>query len=518
MSDLTKPFIGYPQAPRPKGPVKTYEDTWLDSFLKGVMGEDPSGSVLEDNRQSKVDANRVGRVATVLGDLAIIPQALGAVAKVPAVAGAIQKIVGPTTALKVPPALAKSQQGAITVGGPKDLYASHAFRPEKAPDIARSGFLDAPSIGISSREANDYAPHNPQFIFRPGLLDSNKQVGTLINRDGYFHNPTSQLWPGGPASNETLQESLQHLLAKNKKYYGLDDLRLGQGIPSAGQGLAIAASPAFKSFREFEKSPLGAGALRTSKRSRDASWDKLNQELKDVHRVYGPDDLEQQFLRKPASERTPAEQWMWDVASRQPSAMAEFKVLQQLPLTPADAAVFVPNINHSTLRNLTDLRDAGFQFFTKGNFERGVSPALARMNEGLGQFAIPGSDETFKKLPGVASSTGELRVPKKLVEDMPKYDREAWLDFLNPRAGSSPPVSKARFVPEPLVPMTPAEAAAEKALLASPATDPTHPNWLAQFPDAETAAEAVLHQLKEGKLTKEQYFKLSDLVDERWPM
>jgi hypothetical protein len=74
MSD--KPFIGYPQALKPPGKRKLYQDTWLDDFVKGLFGaEAPTGSVLEPDREKRVKASNAGQITSIATDALDLPKA-----------------------------------------------------------------------------------------------------------------------------------------------------------------------------------------------------------------------------------------------------------------------------------------------------------------------------------------------------------------------------------------------------------------------------------------------------------
>lgn len=445
---MAEPFIGYPNAPKPKkGPIKTYEDTWLDSFLKGVFGEEtPSGSVLEEGREAKVRAGNIGQAAGIASDFSsfIKPVALAGAG----LAG-LMSLPFKETAKRV----GGKQTGAIRVGGAKDLYASHATRPENVPDIVRSGYLDAPSIGISSREANDYSRSNPQFIFRAGSIDPEKQFGTLVNRDGYFSNPRSSPWPGAQGDAEFLKgEVASALKAAQRETPGVTDLRLGQMWPNASQGLSIATSPAYLSMKDFEKSAFGADLLRIPKSKREPYWVSLSLDLKDEANRLGLDSttyakmLAEKHLKGQPMKNYEAQ--LVARAARSPSAMAEFKMLEQLPLNPADQAIYVPSLGIN-LDNLIPLRDAGFQMFTKGNL----------LDEAGNMSWAP--ETAAKRLANVPTPQGTFNIPdpQKLVSWMKGDARERWLDFLNPGAGGSAPLSmssrNAAAATPPINPMVP---------------------------------------------------------------
>ncbi len=77
-------FFGNPHLSRQgdrgrKNLARTYEDTWLDSAIKGFLGqEEASGSVMEPGYEKKAKANSVGQAAGIFTDIAGPAKALAA--------------------------------------------------------------------------------------------------------------------------------------------------------------------------------------------------------------------------------------------------------------------------------------------------------------------------------------------------------------------------------------------------------------------------------------------------------
>lgn len=430
MSD--KPFIGYPGAPHPKkrpdsGPPKLAQDTWLDDFIKGFLGEtEASGSVLDEQTRDKhVTANDIG-------------QRLGAVANFPS-PKALLPLIG--------------MAGAIRIGGAKDLLSHHAFGAHYAPDIAKSGYLDTPSIGVTSRQVNDYAPLSPQMIFSAGKVDPIRLPGQMVNRDGYFYNPSGRkIWdPSIEFDPETLKASIEYGKSMGAAHTGRQELRLGQMWPADGQALAIAASPSFESFHEFEKSPYGAQLLRVPARLRESYWNATSKNIREAthermdttgkyltQREFTEDLIRRMDAGDKISE---AEAKLWMRAANSPSGMAEFKVMDKLPISPADTSIYVPpgSLGEDKLKLLEGFRDAGYPMFTDSHLASDTFPQ-AGMSP---QMWLP------KRLMSVASDRGGFNLPK--LGEIPagknagleKWQRENWNSFITPGAGGSPPLSVA---------------------------------------------------------------------------
>lgn len=305
----------------------------------------------------------------------------------------------------LPPALASNKQsGAITIGGNPDNYLTHAFNPVKAGDIAQSEKLISPSLGISNGIPNDYNPHSPQFIFRPGAFDVNTHSGALLNRDGYFANPKGLVEQPDGTYKYSPEEHIAEIMDADKaaaKTYGFQDWRLGQHEPGGSHTLAIGASPSFKSFAEFEASPLGQGALERydpTKGSHQPLWDEAKAAVKS-------EDLTDNHLRAMIMANnkghTP-DQWeapltdIWRKSEQAPSAMAELKFRENLPLNPQDAFIHVPKLmenNPGALSQLMDLRDKGYRFVPESDLVGHDNPskALARIATPEGTFDYPPS-------------------------------------------------------------------------------------------------------------------------------
>lgn len=479
MTDPTKPFIGFPNAPKPKkGFRKVYADTWLDDFLRGLLGDtEPSGGTVLDP-DDKARRNRVKDIGEQAGILTSIPQQILGLGALPLLGGAIRK------------------------GGAKDLVQMHGTRRDNLPKIAESGFLKSPSIGITSRRANDYSSGVPQFIFAAGKADPANVPGTLTNRDGYTYNP----YNSSTKNPAAFQDELEYQLKELNRLYGVDDLRLGQYWPGLSQGFSIAASPKFRSYADFEKSPGGAATLRVPESRQDPYWRGITRDLGENAEVMGvssPENyaksLVKRALTKGPDHLTGFEGQLWERASRAPSAMAEMKVHGDLPINPKDTALFLPDwAQDETLRLAEPFRDAGFKIFNPFNLARDFrdDPSLYYK-----YGKSPNSEAIYaKRLPLVADPRGGFNLPADLTlrpgDTDVKIARDTWNDFITGgKAGGSPPLSKApKF------------------------SDDVKETWINFAKDPKEAEKNLEHNWKMGFLTETEYNEGVAFIDKKWPV
>lgn len=427
MTDPTKPFIGFPNAPKPKkGFRKVYADTWLDDFLKGLLGDtEPSGGTVLDP-EDKSRRNRVKDIGEQAGILTSIPSQLLGLGALPLLGGAIR------------------------LGGAKDLVASHVSADPKA--LAKSGFLDAPSIGITANRGSAFASMRaPQLIFAAGKLDPMRQnyPTVLINRDAYIGSPSGRPGGGPKWDQGYFDHRWQSRMDEVKEAYGpgWPDLRMAHSFPTSGHGLAIAASPNFRSFREFERSPMGAQLLR--KRAGVDAWayqSALDKDIAEQARLVGGLGLSGHEYAKLLAKRyynqgrdhlSNFELQLWDRASRSPSDMAELKHYGKVPLRPIDTAVYLGN-DPFEFRNWEGFRDAGFPMFTEFHLPHQSGRSMGSgIEKQLPKIANPHGTFTLPK---------DMRLPERKIPnggDPDKDFAEAWNAFIAPRAGTSPPLVKA---------------------------------------------------------------------------
>ena len=246
----------------------------------------------------------------------------------------------------MPSALAGSrtaQRGAITVGGNPDLYPYHGTSAAKlletlpTRDPAKAGIaeLSGPSIGISKGGVDTSFAHGQGggvlLIPRVGAYDPAAYPATLFNRDAYTPRFQSAKAPTIKDKAAVLEEAGGDFELGGSYYAGnpgsvLPDFarrrnreRLSPQLPrdlrvreftgnSTGNWAhdeAIKGSPAFRSFKQFENSPLGA-ALLMDKRYPDLAEGAIEhwQGQGALDKIFGQGFTD--FLNKPQTKWDPA--------------------------------------------------------------------------------------------------------------------------------------------------------------------------------------------------------------------
>lgn len=437
--DLSVPFFGNPNISRQgdKGRQnlkKEYEPSWLDSFLEGFFGGDaPAGSVLDPKTDKRQTAKDIGNAVGIATDLVGPAKALGlaALAAVPAIgasaiSGGVKNLMG--------------QSGAIRIGGAKDLMLSHAFYPGAGETIAKSGFLAAPSLGITSNKPSTFDRTRPELVFRAGAVNPEGHPSALLNRDGWFANPhgmvdsfsgrdiynfpeIAKVWDS-KTFREELKASLRDYKSAGHSKYA-EDLRLGQfESPDDynAKALAIALSPKFSTFKEFEKSMQGAQLLRENPQGMRQLWEESKDLAQKLADTYG-NNPNKAILDRLASGEDPAKfpfhlQSLYHRQLNAPSDMAELKIFDKLDLNPADAFVYVGGgvqKADETTKGLQAFADKGYKL---------VDPFTAMK---------PSTLEAFDKHPNYL-----MRPDQFAASDVPRISNEKGTFSFPPQVGADP--------------------------------------------------------------------------------
>lgn len=181
-----------------------------------------------------------------------------------------------------------AQRGALRVGGDPRLMPSHETGTENLAQTLNNGTMElySPSIGVkkdSLMSGFDGSGLNVKLIPKVGAYDPQNSVSTMFNRDAYT--PRYGDYAGkiskytedigeGPQEAAKLRLGDRFTASSPEKFKGAetgahnhhDKLEriykaLGGGDDKIPQAIAIADSPAFRSFEHYENSPLGAKLL-----------------------------------------------------------------------------------------------------------------------------------------------------------------------------------------------------------------------------------------------------------------
>lgn len=415
--DLSVPYIGYPSGPKPPSIPPRLPDRGT-SLLRGILGMDPEWqSVMDPSAADNKKASNAG--ATISDLLNLFP--LASALKGPKVARSLSV-----------PRLEANQKGAINLGGDPKLYLNHATDSSAIPHIIHSGkfagkdgALIGPSLAVSHERGNAFKPDYPNFIFKAGFGDKIMGAGaTHVNRDGYFTNPMGSKTDPSTGLKyfdpEFHAELLKYYQNKNIKAYGTPDLRLGQEAWSGkSQAGAIAFSPNFRTMKEFEESPFGAGALRRSKGPHPAD----NPSYKQYDKWLGDNGLGQEdvleIYRKlnRGLPLTQLEETAVKLGRALPSEMSELKVPQLVGFKNTDAALYAPDSNFD-LYNFESARDAGFPIVSK--------PDLARLDPSFsGDFTASAEKMLYR----LAPPQGGIWVPPRAPVE-PNGNSKTFMDFI----------------------------------------------------------------------------------------
>ena len=273
----------------------------IDSLGALYRGGQPSGAV-----ERLVEALGVGKPAAN-APVAVQKAADAGEAASPALPFVPKAAKGLVNAMVAAPRAGSraGQIGAIRVGGAPDLYATHSVAPsslfsyneKRVPggrawqkELAGTLELSNPSIAIRSDTLSNPFGHDLRLIPRQGAFDPATSASTLFNRDAYT--PRARDYEGSIAAADFNKRvagngevrPVDRFAAKHRLVERLfmdpaalhgterlpdavidDNVRAifdGRVTRSLGHDTAIAASPSFRSFRDFERSRAGAATLR----------------------------------------------------------------------------------------------------------------------------------------------------------------------------------------------------------------------------------------------------------------
>jgi hypothetical protein len=222
-----QPFIGYPNAPKPKkGPARLYQDTWLDDLIEGFLGkEQPGGSVLDEDRARRQRMNEIGQVAGITTDALSLPKAaLGALGLGGMLVGAPPNL---QEAAKRLMARGASNKNILDATGLVQVPNGNSFFPTFGKQINMMGSDINPEplakLGFGNARVGDVLSAPELFKHAPQLQDIPvKQLHPLAQMSGVSasYNPKSgiglpRLSPTAPTrqlldTHSSLIHELQH--------------------------------------------------------------------------------------------------------------------------------------------------------------------------------------------------------------------------------------------------------------------------------------------------------------------
>lgn len=215
--------------------------------------------------------------------------------------------------------------GALRKGGNQELVAWHNSDPKKLAELAaNTPVLSNPSIGISKFDPFQFGGSDAvSLLFKPSEhLDPALTRGHLYNRDAYTTRVRANIADA------------------------FDDIRFSETAAprEASHLLSIAASPKFRSLKEFEESPTGAAILTTPKQKDktaeqyEALGDRLAQSAYGDEFVPSTALARQQWARdmieqmQGAPDNTGLGAELLKALQTNPSDYAELKKLGDMPL------------------------------------------------------------------------------------------------------------------------------------------------------------------------------------------
>ena len=273
----------------------------------------------------------------------------------------------------------KYMQGSITKGGDKDLFLTHTTPPE---GILDTNSFDDPSLAVSrleqpfslGRGATDIQLYLDPRKFDPASNPNSK----LFNTDVYAYR-TDDL----DGAKEYIKQ-----LRNNPKF--TEHFPLPSYPTTYGRAASIIASPQFKSFDEFQKSPYGAGVL-VDKRTQGKDYTDWNNALvRELHHEYGHNNYD--FADTSLAEEpelldmlqglinAPKNKHLAEIARQQPQDYAELKYTAGMPLDMSHiiGATATGSAPPAVAREaLAKLRDKGiFTFDNPAEARAGVNKIL----------------------------------------------------------------------------------------------------------------------------------------------
>lgn len=430
----------------------------LGNLLSLTVGSPPTSEDLEKDPNAKSGAAKFldklsygERVTSGSGEtLHVDPEALDVAGLIPSPAKAAAAVKGVAGALaaKLPMAAAI---GAIRKAGDPELFLHHGTNSYDGIKTAvEKGGLLSPSLAVTRGPLyNSFSGDGGvTLLAKEGAFDPAYSPSTMFNRDAYV--PRMSGYRSRFREYDTRADARNRLddrfLGPRDEFLtpGMD-IKFGEGpsYPGSlgiGHQMAIAESPIFRSFAQYERDPAGAAILSSSMspvsaardlegvvetwfESRGTDMPKLWSDAKQtlVYFAERGDEVARQILQ---------------MARRVPSNYAELKVHGRVPITNEHwaGAIAGPNVDEYALDQYDKI------------FQRGRIPFVqVDSSDKAQQFA--------QQMQEIAGGFGRTSLSSDVARSRPaKIDPNAWDDAFNkiPSVGTQPPASVVQGLPSGL--------------------------------------------------------------------
>lgn len=193
-------------------------------------------------------------------------------------------LISPATITSQLATYSPEAEGAIRAGGRTDLNITHESSVSRLLDILTGrGHLTAPSFAISANQAFPFNgdvsnPRIASLIMNPASHRFDPRINPanlLVNRDAYV---SRQRY----SPRDVRLQGADLRLTEGSEGLSVADMLAGKSahdFPGLQKMLSVMASPRFRSFAEYERSPVGA---RTLGKDTSYDWETAEEALRDA--------------------------------------------------------------------------------------------------------------------------------------------------------------------------------------------------------------------------------------------
>lgn len=383
------------------------------------QASEPGGDLQTREKQAWENIISLGAAAAPISRVAgPLLRAMGAFPKTAAVAGAAATqdptmlATGPIgSALTYSP----ETEAAIRPGGLPDLNMTHNMSgtiESMLGLLTGRKSLSSPSIAISRGGIHPFNS-SPTLVFNPTskLLEPGRgNANQLFNRDAYVDTGKS------PRTTRELREQ--------------NDMRFSQGESgSLGQDLAIAASPRFANFRQFESHPQGAKLLEPHIKMKDYMYPEVQSTLQEAGEKAGDINLFARMFPETAVRALGAEANKGNTAAlsvlaqvkHAPSDYAELKVAGEVPITPQNvSAVVIPSWWKDAKDKIPEIQ-AALPGVRVGTAESLAPPHVNKVVENLADLITRRAQKDAVRTQKATNATDYEAVEREVTDSLPSY-------------------------------------------------------------------------------------------------